>query len=117
MMNKAVLIKIYRNDAVQIALAYIIYLVMGYWLAGNSGLSVLIAPNPHMSTIMVAIAFGYIMLRLFILIFLPGIILLKLWNRFSPYKPVNVDKEYEEMSSLNAPERVQNCPTDEQHII
>lgn len=68
------------SQLVQGLILYGIYVALGYWLSGNGLMSTLLSPSGTPSFGAVAVALIYVLLRLFILAFLPAVIVCRIWN-------------------------------------
>ena len=69
-----------RSQIIQGLMLYGIYIALGHWLSGNGMMSTLLSPSGAPSFGAVAAALIYVLLRLFMLAFLPAVIVCRVWN-------------------------------------
>ena len=66
-----------RVPLAQVPILWILYAGMGHWLANKDLLSVLLSPQGRSGTMLVAVL--YVLLRLIVLLLIPGVIVQQLW--------------------------------------
>ncbi|MCW3060618.1 MAG: hypothetical protein JWQ02_2439 [Capsulimonas sp.] len=72
-----------RAEIIQGVILCVVYLALGRWLAVTGWMSVLLSPSGNPPFGVVAVALAYILLRLFVLLALPGLVVVRLWNHLS----------------------------------
>jgi len=68
------------SQIVQGLILYGMYFGIGHWLSGNGLMSTLLSPSGTPSFGAVAAALVYVLLRLFMLAFLPAMIVWRIWH-------------------------------------
>ena len=73
-----------RSEIIQAIILCCGYFALGRWFAATGWMSILLSPSGNPPFGIVAAALAYILLRLFVLLILPGMILARVWHFMSP---------------------------------
>jgi len=83
-MLRQLLRAINRQPLLQVAVLWLCYAGMGRWLASKDLLSVLLSPQGRSGTAVIAVAVIYLLLRMIVLLLIPGVIVQQLWLLLAP---------------------------------
>ena len=72
-----------RSEVIQAVILCIGYIALGRWFAATGWMSILLSPSGNPPFGIVAAALAYILLRLFVLLVLPGLFVARVWHFLS----------------------------------